>query len=112
MEGRAAISAAEAGAAIPSAAMPTAPSRNFFIEKTPTFSESRMCFSFNIQNFTKKYVTQVQHTGFHAGTTGRLSLKSPNGMIRRAPALPATNAGRQGARQGARHVTETRHFAG
>jgi hypothetical protein len=35
-----------------------------------------MCLSFNIQNFTKKSVTQVQHTGFHAGTTGRLSLKS------------------------------------
>src|SRR5260221_8674636 len=30
----------------------------------------------------------------------------------RAPALPAMNAGRGHRRQGARHVTETRHFAG
>src|SRR5229473_5622649 len=29
----------------------------------------------------------------------------------RAPALPATNTGRGHRRQGARHVTETRHFA-
>jgi hypothetical protein len=29
----------------------------------------------------------------------------------RAPALPATNAGRGHRRQGARHVTEARHFA-
>jgi hypothetical protein len=29
----------------------------------------------------------------------------------RAPALPATNAGRGHRRQGARHVAETRHFA-
>ena len=41
-----------------------------------------MSLLFNIENLTKKSVTQVQHTGFHIGTTDRLSLKPANGMVR------------------------------
>ena len=65
-----------------------------------------MCLSFNIQNFTKKSVTQVQHTGFHAGTTGRLSLKSAKGMIRPC-SRPASECWQGSPKtRRARHVTE------
>ena len=65
-----------------------------------------MCLSFNIQNFTKKSVTQVQHTGFHVGTTGRLSLKSAKGMIRPC-SRPASECWQGSPKtRKARHVTE------
>ena len=70
-----------------------------------------MCLSFNIQNFTKKSVTQVQHTGFHAGTTGRLSLKSAKGMVRPC-SRPASECWQGSPKtRRARHVTENSTLA-